>query len=429
MKKRILAAMLCGAVVMGAVSTTAMAAGTTLTLLASQDWVYDAEMELGEKFEEETGIHIDYQIIPGDQYYNVLMTKLNSGEGPDIFGGQSGRFDIVTQYNIEENGLPLTDQPWVEYYDEFAAAETSVGDEVYGMIYFDTTTDFYMVYNKKLFEEVGIEAVPTTFDEYMADCQLLLDAGIVPFYECTADGWHHVMWFCEIGGRFAELDPDIVENLNTNKVTFAETEMFKTCLEQIKQMADAGYFGDNYQSDEYAGMAVALGSGEYAMTMAKPGTIQEIADASDGEYTADDFGMFYIPTLDCQVLNVHPVGPTRFIYSGTEHAEEAKQYLAYIAKPESLQYMIDNEPKVENYPFSAGQTPAYSQATRDFVDGSEKRGTVFQDAIKYLNPQWFDFGQDIIAYLNGDMEVEQVLENIDARRTDQALAVGDENWA
>ena len=429
MKKSYLAAMLCGVIAAGAVSTTALAADTTITLLASQDWVYDAGMELGEKFEEETGIHVDYQIIPADQYYSVLMTKLNSGEGPDIFGGQSGRFDIVTQYNIEENGLPLTDQPWVEYYDEYAKAETSVGDEVYGMIYYDTTTDFYMVYNKKLFEQAGIEAVPTTFDEYMEDCQKLMDEGIVPFYECTADGWHHVMWFCEIGGRFAELDPEIVDKLNNNEVTFAETEMFKTCLEQIKAMADAGYFGDNYQSDEYAGMAVALGSGEYAMTMAKPGTIQEIADASDGEYTADDFGMFYIPTLDNQVLNVHPVGPTRFVYSGAEHPDEAKQYLAYISTPESLQYMIDNEPKVENYPFDAGQTPAYSQATRDFVDGAEKRGTVFQDAIKYLNPQWFDFGQDIIAYLNGDMEVEEVLENVDARRVDQATAAGDEAWS
>ena len=164
MKKSYLAAMLCGVIAAGAVSTTALAADTTITLMASQDWVKDAEMELGKKFEEETGIHVDYQIIPADQYYSVLMTKLNSGEGPDIFGGQSGRFDIVTQYNIEENGLPLTDQPWVEYYDEYAKAETSVGDEVYGMIYYDTTTDFYMVYNKKLFEQAGIEAVPTTFD-------------------------------------------------------------------------------------------------------------------------------------------------------------------------------------------------------------------------------------------------------------------------
>ena len=429
MKKQYLAAVLSGVVAVGAFCTSAMAADTTVTLLASQDWVYDAEMELGEKFEEETGIHIDYQIIPADQYYSVLMTKINSGEGPDIFGGQSGRFDIVSQYNVEENALPLTDQEWVSYYDDLAKAETSVGDEVYGMIYYDTTTDFYMVYNKKLFAEAGIEAAPTTFDEYMADCQALLDNGIIPFYECTADGWHHVMWFCEIGGRFEELQPGIVDALNNNETTFAETEMFKTCLEQIKAQADAGYFGDNYQSDEYAGMAVALGSGEYAMTMCKPGTIGEIAEASDGEYTVDDFGMFYIPTLDCQVLNVHPVGPTRFVYSGTENADAAKQYLAYLAKPENLQYMIDNEPKVENYPFNAGQTPAYTEATKAFIDGAEARGTVFQDAIKYLNPQWFDFGQDIIAYLNGDMEVEEVLANVDARRADQAAAAGDEAWS
>lgn len=48
------------------------------------------------------------------------MTKLNSGEGPDIFGGQAGAFDIVSQYNVEENAVDLSDQPWVETYDEFA---------------------------------------------------------------------------------------------------------------------------------------------------------------------------------------------------------------------------------------------------------------------------------------------------------------------
>ena len=431
MKKRYLALMLCGAMAATGISAVSVAAesGTTLTFLASQDWIYDAEMELAEQFEAETGIHVDFQIIPADQYFSVLMTKLNSGEGPDIFGGQSGKYDIVSQYNVEENATDLSGEEWVATYDEFAKEQTSVGDTLYGMTYFDTTTDFYMVYNKVLFEEAGITEVPTTFDEYMEDCQKLLDNDIIPFYECTADGWHHVMWFCEIGGRFEELQPGITDQLNNNEINFADVEMFKTCLEQIKAQADAGYFGDNYQSDEYAGMPAALGSGEYAMTMAKPGTIGEIAAASDGLYTEDDFGMFYIPTLDCQVLNVHPCGPTRFIYSGSENIDAAKQYFAFMASKDSLQYMIDNEPKVENYPFDAGQTPAYSEYTRNFIDNSENRGTVFQDSIKYLNPQWFDFGQDIIAYMNGDMEVEEVLQNVDSRRVDQATAAGDPAWA
>ncbi|MCR5773490.1 MAG: ABC transporter substrate-binding protein [Lachnospiraceae bacterium] len=403
--------------------------GVTLTFLASQDWIYDAEQELGAKFEEETGIHIDYQIVPADQYFTLLMTKLNSGEGPDIFGGQSGKYDIVSQYDVEANAVDLSNEPWVANYSEFEKEQTSVGDVVYGSTYFDTTTDFYMVYNKVLFEQAGIKEVPTTFDEYMADCKKLTDAGIVPFYECTADGWHHVMWFCEIGGRFEEKNPGLAEKLNNNEIKFADVEDFKTCLEQIKQMADEGTFGDNYQSDEYSGMAAALGSGEYAMTMAKPGTISEIADASNGQYTVDDFGMFYIPTLDNQVLNVHPCGPTRFIYSGSEHIDEAKKYFEFMTSAESIQYMIDNEPKVENLPYEVGQKPAYSDYTKNFIDNSAKKGTVYQDSIKYLNPQWFDFGQDIIAYLNGDMTVDEVLTKVDDRRTEQAQAANDPAWA
>ena len=36
--------------------------------MASQDWVQDAEMELADIFTEKTGIKVDFQIIPADQY-------------------------------------------------------------------------------------------------------------------------------------------------------------------------------------------------------------------------------------------------------------------------------------------------------------------------------------------------------------------------
>ncbi|WP_334195991.1 ABC transporter substrate-binding protein, partial [Muricomes intestini] len=128
---------------------------TTISIMASQDWVYDAEMELGKQFEEETGIKVDYQIVPSDQYYNLLMTKLNSGEGPDIFGGQSGSYDLVSQYNIQENAVDLSDEPWMEYYNKLSCEQTSADGVNYGATYFDTTTDYYMVYNKKIFKDNG----------------------------------------------------------------------------------------------------------------------------------------------------------------------------------------------------------------------------------------------------------------------------------
>ncbi len=405
---------------------TKKSSGVTLSFMASQDWIYDAEIELAKKFEEETGIKIDFQIVPADQYFNLLMTKLNSGEGPDIFGGQSGSYDLVSQYNIEKNGVDLSDQPWVEYYDEFAKEQTSVNGKVYGATFFDTSTDFYMVYNKKIFEENNLQ-VPTTFAEFEAVCDKLLEAGITPFYEPAKDGWHQVMWFCEIGGKFSDIDPDIVEKLNNNETTFADTEMFLTVMEQANEMAQKGYFGDNYLSDEYVDLASYMGSGEYAMTMGKAGSISEIAAASD-KYTEDDFDFFLIPTLDNDVLNVHPCGASRFIYSGSEHIEEAKQYFEYITSATSVQYMIDNESKIENLPYEVGQTPGYSETTKKFMASCEKQGVVFQDVIKYLNPQWMDIGADMVSMFIGEMTPMQVLQQIDARRTSQAQAAGDENW-
>ena len=191
----------------------------------------------------------------------MLMTKLNSGEGPDIFGGQSGSFDIVSQYNVEENAVDLSDQAWVSTYDEFAKAQTSVGDKVYGMTYYDVSTDYYVVYNKKIFEENGLE-VPTTYAEFEEVCQTLLDNGVTPIYEPCADGWHQTMWFTEIGGKYEELVPGIVEDLNNNKIKFADVPELKEALDQLNDMAQKGYFGDNYLSDEYTDLLMYLGTGK-----------------------------------------------------------------------------------------------------------------------------------------------------------------------
>ena len=431
MKKRVVAALLCGVMVAGTMSVQAQSVladeGTTITVMASQDWVYDAEMELGKQFEEENGIKVDYQIVPADQYYNMLMTKLNSGEGPDIFGGQSGSFDIVSQYNVEKNAVDLSDQAWVDTYDEFAKEQTSVDGKVYGMTYYDVSTDYYVVYNKKIFEENGLE-IPTTYAEFEEVCQTLLDNDIVPIYEPCADGWHQTMWFTEIGGKYEELVPGIVDDLNNNKIKFADVPELKEALDQLNDMAQKGYFGDNYLSDEYTDLLMNLGSGEYAMALEKPGQISAIAEASDGKYTEDDFGMFVIPLMDNDVYPQHPCGPSRFVYSGSEHQEEAKQYLEYIASADSVQYMIDNCDKIENLPFDVGQTPSYSEETQTFLDAAEKEGTVFQDSIKYLNPQWTELTQDIVSMFIGDMTSEDVLNAIDERRATQAEAVGDENW-
>src|SRR5687767_13389712 len=138
----------------------------TITYLASQNWVLESERELAAQFEAETGIHVDYQIVPADQYFSVLQTKLESGgEGIDIFGGQSGKTDIQLQLGVEENAVPLTDEEWVQRMDPLSTEQISLDGIVYGQTIWDTVGgSWVVVYHETTFAEHGI-AVPTTYDE------------------------------------------------------------------------------------------------------------------------------------------------------------------------------------------------------------------------------------------------------------------------
>jgi raffinose/stachyose/melibiose transport system substrate-binding protein len=127
-------------------------------------------------------------------------------------------------------------------------------------------------------------------------------------------------------------------------------------------------------------------------------------------------------------LNINPAGPTKFIYSGSQHIDEAKQYLDFLTQPDNLQYLIDNTPEIQTLPFPdvKGKLLPDQQA---FLDAHTDRGTVYQTAVNYVNPQWMDIGKDLTAMFTGDMQPDAVLASIDQRRADLAKAAKDSAWS
>ncbi|MBE2223861.1 MAG: extracellular solute-binding protein [Anaerolineae bacterium] len=398
----------------------------TITYLASQDWIKDAEMDLAAQFEAETGIHVDYQIIPSDQYFNVLLTKLDAGEGVDIFGGQSGKSDIKLQLNVEENALPLTDEEWVQRMNPLSTEQLSLDGVTYGLTIWDTIGgSWVIVYNKDIFAEHGL-AIPTTYEEFAAASQTLLDAGITPIYEPVADGWHHVLWFPELGPVYESANPGLAEILNSNETTFTEDPTMLLALTQLQEMYDNGFFGEDALANEFANTEAAMASGDYAMTLNRFGLPDQIETAYP-EVSADSFGFFVMPLADNQMWNVNPAGPSKFIYSGTTHPDAAKAYFEFLTRPENLQYMLDNEPQFALLNFE-GVNAELSAEQQAFVDTYTEQGTVYQTAVTYVNPQWMDIGQDLTAMFTGAASPEDVLSFIDQRRADMATAAGDPAW-
>ncbi len=403
------------------------AAPVTLSYLVSQGWAPDAEQELAKKFEEQTGIKIDYQVVPSDQYFSLLKTKLNSGEGPDLFGGQSGKTDLVVNYDVEKNAVDLSDQPWVQTEDPQVLDQSTVNGKVYGQTVWNTLGTTWVVnYNKDIFEKLNL-SVPTTFAEFKSACETIKASGITPIYEPMADGWHQVLWFAELGVQVENLAPGTADQLNTNQTTFAQNPTALLLLQQYKDLYDSGCFGDNALSDAVADQTKVITSGQAAMTVANL-TFAQQAKNDYPDFNIDSLDVFMIPLGDNQVLNVNPAGPTKFIWIGSKYVDEAKQFLNFLAQPDSLQYRIDNDPNSPTLPFP-GIEGKLLPSQQTFLDTHTKRGVVYQTAVTYVNPQWMDMGKDIVSMFTGAMTPEDVLKSIDQRRTDMAAAANDPAWA
>jgi len=396
----------------------------TITFMASQDWIQDAEMELGEKFTEETGIKVDYQIVPSDQYESLLMTKINSGECTDIFGGQSSKFSIVTQFDVEKNAVDLSGESWAGNVEPAAAEELSAGGKLYGQPIQDVSACWAVAYNIKMFDELGL-SIPTNYKEFCDVCEKIKAAGITPIYECVSDGWHHVCW-TEAAVAATKADSGYPDALNENKATFEGNKELTTMFSQLKEMADKGYMGDNYMSNQYADAPASIASGEYAMVLYNQGLGAEV-NAVDPSFDVDNIGYFVNPLCDNQALNVNYCGPSRFIFSGSKNIDAAKKYLEFMASDESLAYMTENVGKFNQLPYTNAPS-AYSKVVQDFYDRYPEKIAVFQASVKYYNPAWMDIGADMSAMFLGEMTPEEVLKDIDKLRAEQAAAASDPAW-
>ena len=168
---------------------------------------------LPKQFTQKTGITIDFQVIPSDQYFNVLKTKLNSGEGPDLFGGQSGKTDLVVNYDVEKNAVDLSAEPWTKTEDPQVLDQSTVNGKVYGQTVWNTLGTTWVVnYNKDIFSKLNL-SVPTTFADLKSACQKIKATGVTPIYEPMADGWHQVLWFAELGVQIENVAPGTADQV------------------------------------------------------------------------------------------------------------------------------------------------------------------------------------------------------------------------
>lgn len=81
-----------------------------LSAMVMQSRNYTGLQKMVAKLAEDEDITIDFQVIPDDQFDNILKMKVNSGEAPDIIAYNFPH--LFAQIDPEEYLVPLTNEEW-----------------------------------------------------------------------------------------------------------------------------------------------------------------------------------------------------------------------------------------------------------------------------------------------------------------------------
>ncbi|THE07645.1 carbohydrate ABC transporter substrate-binding protein [Microbacterium oleivorans] len=202
-----------------------------------------------------------------------------------------------------------------------------------------------VIYNTQIFEENGLE-VPTTWDELLAVCDALEEAGVTPFYGTFKDDWTVAQgWYdYAIGGSldvidfFDQLAGEGAEVDGSSAVSFEKD--FTPPVEKVLTLA-AEYTNDDADSRAYGDGNLDFGNGEAAMYLQGPWAFSEIAK------TAPDapLGTFPLPMTDDPddlAIRVN-MDLAAMIPDASTKKDAARDFLEYLYQPEIIEAYNDSQ--------------------------------------------------------------------------------------
>ncbi|MFI7402001.1 ABC transporter substrate-binding protein [Streptomyces sp. NPDC049541] len=215
-----------------------------------------------DKFEKQTGIKVELEVVPWSDLLNRILTATTSGQGPDVLN-----IGNTWSASLQATGALL---PWdagnfakIGGKDRFVdSALGSTGAQgkdpaavpLYSMAY-------ALYYNKQIFADAGISKPPATWDELVADGKKIKAKGKSPLGAEGAnlsENIHHVFVFAkQHGADFFTVDgkPDFTSD---GVVTAVKQYVDLMAKDKVIPTGDAEYAQNQSVSDFAKGKQAML---------------------------------------------------------------------------------------------------------------------------------------------------------------------------
>jgi raffinose/stachyose/melibiose transport system substrate-binding protein len=166
-----------------AAAAMCLAAPTEIHMFINQPEYADAINKLIAEYKKVApNVTINYESTQND-YPTLLKARLNSGNPPDIFASTSGK-EIGVYLEYSQN---LADQAIAKAMTDPVKAVMMSGKELHGFAI--KGNYFGIVYNKEIFDKVGIKEFPQTYSALEAAVKKISAAGYTPFSDGFGEWW------------------------------------------------------------------------------------------------------------------------------------------------------------------------------------------------------------------------------------------------
>ena len=237
-------------------------------------------------------VTIKITVLENEAFKTKLATEMQSGTPPDLFQSWGGGTMAAQADAGMLQDITSSISSWSSTVNAGALGIYAYKGKQYGVPW-----DMGMIgvwYNKALFTKAGIAAVPTTWDDFLADVSKLKASGTAPLAIAGKDEWPSMHLWTYLILRMAGYDAlqTMIQSGNWN------TDACTKAGDQVVKLNALDPYQSGYKSATYDNEAAAVGNGQAAMEVMgqwAPGT--EINDSTSKKGIGTDLGWFPFPAV------------------------------------------------------------------------------------------------------------------------------------
>jgi multiple sugar transport system substrate-binding protein len=321
-----------GKVLLAGIACLAMATATyveaatlrvTVSARGNQRAVWQDAFDQFKKANPDVDLKVTYV---GEEAYKVQMSGWLATDPPDVLSWHNGeRMAYFAKRGLlDDLTADWQKDGWNQTYAAVKPPSTYAGKQYAAPLGYDSYGFFY---RKDLFQKAGIAGEPKTWDEFLADCKKLKDAGIAPIAVPAKDSWTLAAWFDYLDLRINGYA--FHEQLMAGEIPYTDARVRKVYA-TWKTLIDDKYFVDNALSYDVDSVSPLLVNGQAAMML-----MGTFFSAGLPEATRDKMGYFRFPVIDASVPMAED-GPVNILMIPAKAAnkKDAHRLLAFIAQPQ-----------------------------------------------------------------------------------------------